>query len=281
MFSYAFIMRATIVGTIVSLLCALLGVCLVQKRFSMIGDGLSHVGFGALAVAAALGFAPLKVAVPVVTLAAVLLLRVSDNSKIKGDAAIALLSSGALAIGVTVVSLSSGINTDLYNYMFGSILAMSEGDVIFSCVLGAAALALAAQGEGLAGAAALALFTLFYNKIFAVTFDESFARSRGLHTGTYNLLIAVLTAVTVVLGMRMMGTLLISSLIIFPAVSAMRLCGRFRAVTVISAFISIICFLSGLVLSYVFSAPTGASVVIVNLAVFLVCSIIARVKSDD
>lgn len=266
MFSYAFIMRAAIVGTIVSLLCALLGVCLVQKRFSMIGDGLSHVGFGALAVAAALGFAPLKVAVPVVTLAAVLLLRVSDNSKIKGDAAIALLSSGALAIGVTVVSLSSGINTDLYNYMFGSILAMSEGDVIFSCVL---------------GAAALSLFIMFYNKIFAVTFDESFARSRGLHTGTYNLLIAVLTAVTVVLGMRMMGTLLISSLIIFPAVSAMRLCGRFRTVTVISAFISIICFLSGLVLSYVFSAPTGASVVIVNLAVFLVCSIIARVKSDD
>lgn len=266
MFSYTFIVRAAVVGTVVSLLCALLGVFLVQKRFSMIGDGLSHVGFGALAIAAAMGLAPLYVALPVVTIAAILLLRVSNYGKIKGDAAIALLSTSALAAGVMVVSLSDGINTDLYNYMFGSILAMSEGDVVLSCAL---------------GGAALILFILFYNKLFAVTFDEDFARARGIRTGAYNLLLAVLTAVTVVLGMRMMGTLLISSLIIFPAVTAERLSGRFLAITLLSAAISVICFIGGLVLSYMISAPTGASVVLVNLAAFLAATLFRRIKSDD
>ena len=264
--SYPFVQRAIAAGVMISLCAALLGVILVLKQYSLIGHGLGDVGFASTSLAVALGLPVMAVSIPIVVIAACLIMFWSQRSKTGGDTAIGMVATGALSIGVIITAMSSGFNVDVNGYMFGSILAMSEGDVIFSCVL---------------GAAALALFTLFYNKIFAVTFDESFARSRGLHTGTYNLLIAVLTAVTVVLGMRMMGTLLISSLIIFPAVSAMRLCGRFRAVTVISAFISIICFLSGLVLSYVFSAPTGASVVIVNLAVFLVCSIIARVKSDD
>lgn len=263
MFTYGFIIRAALVGTLVSLCSALLGVCLVQKRYSMIGDGLSHVGFGALAVAAALGLAPLKVAIPVVIAAAVLLLRMSESSRIKGDAAIALLSTGSLAAGVMVVSVSAGINTDLYNYMFGSILAMSEGDVIFSAAL---------------AAVVLALFILCYNKIFLVTFDEDFARATGTAAGGYNLLIAVLTAVTVVLGMRMMGTLLISSLIIFPALTAMRLCRSFRSVTICSAAVSVVCFLAGLTISYYYSTPTGASVVLVNAAAFFLFWIISLTR---
>lgn len=266
MFTYGFIVRAAIVGSLVSLCAALLGVCLVQKRYSMIGDGLSHVGFGALAIAAALGLAPLKVAIPVVIAAAVLLLRMSESSKIKGDAAIALLSTGALAAGVMVVSLSAGLNTDLYNYMFGSILAMSEGDVVFSAVL---------------AAAVLSLFVIFYNKIFSVTFDEDFARATGTAAGGYNLLIAVLTAVTVVLGMRMMGTMLISSLIIFPALSAMYLLKSFRAVTICAAAVSVVCFILGLMISYYFSTPAGASVVMVNAAVFLIFKSVSHIKRKN
>ena len=261
MFNYMFIIRAAIVGSLVSLCSALLGVCLVQKRYSMIGDGLSHVGFGALAIAAALGLAPLKVAIPTVAIAAVLLLRISESGKIKGDAAIALLSCSALAAGVMVVSLSEGINTDLYNYMFGSILAMSGQDVALSAAL---------------AAAVIILFVVFYNKIFAVTFDEDFAKAVGIPVQKYNLLIAVLTAITVVLGMRMMGTLLISSLIIFPALSSMRICKSFRFVIICSAIVSVICFLAGLIISYYYSTPAGASVVLVNACAFLLFYIIAK-----
>lgn len=261
MFNYMFIIRAAIVGSLVSLCSALLGVCLVQKRYSMIGDGLSHVGFGALAIAAALGLAPLKVAIPTVAIAAVLLLRISESGKIKGDAAIALLSCSALAAGVMVVSLSEGINTDLYNYMFGSILAMSSQDVALSAAL---------------AAAVIILFVVFYNKIFAVTFDEDFAKAVGIPVQKYNLLIAVLTAITVVLGMRMMGTLLISSLIIFPALSSMRICKSFRFVIICSAIVSVICFLAGLIISYYYSTPAGASVVLVNACAFLLFYIIAK-----
>ncbi|GBR76183.1 zinc transport system permease protein [Candidatus Termititenax persephonae] len=256
MFSYAFIVRATIVGLLVSLCAALLGVSLVLKRYSMIGDGLSHVGFGALAVASACHAAPLAVSVPVVLLAAILLLRLSENSKIKGDAAIALISTGALAVGVTVISLTTGMNTDVCNYLFGSILAMSRGDVHLSV--------------GLA-LAVLVLFVCFYQKIFAVTFDENFARSAGVKTELYNVLLACLTAITIVLGMRMMGALLISSLVVFPALTAMRLCKKFQTVTLFAAVISAGCFLLGLLGSYLYATPTGASVVIVNIVLFLLC----------
>jgi len=254
MFSYVFIARAVAVGALVSLCAALLGVSLVLKRCSMIGDGLSHVGFGALAVATAMNAAPLAVSVPVVVLAAFLLLRISENSKIRGDAAIALISTSSLAIGVLVVSLTTGMNTDVCNYMFGSILVMSKSDVTLSVIL---------------AAAVLALFVLFYNKIFAVTFDENFAKATGVKAGLYNMLIAFLTAITIVLGMRMMGALLISSLVIFPALTSMRLCRKFRSVTICSAAISVICFFTGVVISYIRAVPTGASVVIVNIAAFL------------
>ena len=201
MFSYNFIVRAFIVGTLVSLCAALLGVTLVLKRYSMIGDGLSHVGFGALAVAAALNLAPLEVAVPVIIIAAFLLLRLSENSKINGDAAIAIISSTALAIGVVFVSVS-GVNTDLNSYLFGSILATTTADAIMC---------------GILALVVIVIFILFYNKIFAVTFDENFAKAVGIKVKFYNLLIAVMIAVVIVLAMNLVGSLLISALVIFPA----------------------------------------------------------------
>ncbi|MDR2048467.1 MAG: metal ABC transporter permease [Treponema sp.] len=263
MFSFAFIVRAFIVGILVSLCASLLGVSLVLKRYSMIGDGLSHVGFGSLAVATAFNMAPLTVSIPVVVAAAFLLLRLSENSKIKGDAAIALFSTGALAIGVMVISMTTGMNTDVCNYLFGSILAMSKADVRLSVGL---------------SVSVIVLFVFFYNKIFAVTFDETFAKASGVPAGLYNTIIAVLTAVTIVLGMRMMGALLISSLIIFPALSSMRFFKSFKHVTVSSAVISVSCFFSGIVVSYAFATPTGASVVIFNMAVFAVFSGISAMR---
>lgn len=258
MFSYTFLTRALVVGLLISLCAALLGVSLVLKRYAMIGDGLSHVGFGALALAAVMNWAPLVVAVPVVIIAAFFLLRISESRKLKGDSAIALISTSSLAIGVMAVSLTSGMNTDVNNYLFGSILAMSDADVILSVGL---------------SVVVLILFLLCYSRIFAVTFDESFARATGIHTGAYNVLIAVLTAVTIVLGMRMMGALLISALIIFPALSAMRVCKSFKSVMILAACISVFCFLVGLLVSYLFNTPTGATVVIADLVVFLLCCV--------
>lgn len=261
MFSYHFIQRAFIVGTLVSLCAALLGVSLVLKRYSMIGDGLSHVGFGALAIASALNLAPLAVTIPVVVAAAILLLRMSRNGMLKGDTAIAIISSSAIAIGVMVISLVNGINSELNSYMFGSILSISRSDAVLSVML---------------CAVVLLLFILFYPKLFAVTFDEDFSRATGTKAELYNTLLAVLTAVTVVLGMRMMGALLISSLIIFPALSAMRICKSFKAVVIGAALISVSCFLVGLVASYFLETPTGASIVISNLIVYGALSLIFK-----
>lgn len=252
-----FISRGLLVGLLVSLCAALLGVSLVLKRYSMIGDGLSHVGFGALAIATVLGYAPLQVTIPVVVLAAFFLLRVSESSCIKGDAAVALISTSALAIGVIAVSVTTGINVDIYNYMFGSILVMTDSDVVLSVLL---------------SAVVLALYCLFYHRIFAVTFDETFARATGIRANLYNMLLALLTAVTVVLGMRMMGALLISALIIFPALTAMRICRSYRAVTVCAVVVALVCFIIGMALSLLYNTPTGASIVAVNLACFLVCA---------
>lgn len=288
---YRFIQRALIVGVLVSLCAALLGVTLVLKRYSMIGDGLSHVGFGALSIAASLGFvtaqslpdflpqglresiaglcgaisaSPLPFTLVVVIALAFLILRLNEGSSIRGDAAIALLSTGALAVGVLVTSLTSGMNVDVMNYMFGSILAMSSADVILSVSL---------------SVVVLVLFVLFCNRIFAVTFDEPFARATGTRAGLYNMLIAILTAVTIVIGMRMMGTMLISSLIIFPALTSMRLFSRFRHVLISSAVISVVCFAIGIMLSCLYSIPAGAGIVLVNLCAFLVFSLVGRIRS--
>ncbi len=263
MFSYNFIIRAFIVGVLVSLCAALLGVTLVLKRYSMIGDGLSHVGFGALAIAASLNLVPLQIAVPVIVVAAFLLLRLSENSKINGDAAIAIISSTALAIGVVCVSIS-GVNTDLSSYLFGSILATTNADAIMC---------------GILALVVIVIFVVFYNKIFAVTFDETFSKATGINTGAYNTIIALLTALTIVIGMRIMGTLLISALIIFPALSSMRICKKFKSVIICSGVLSVCCFFIGMCTSYSLDTPTGASVVIVNAIVFVVLWITEGIKS--
>ena len=264
MLTYPFMQRAFVAGILISICASLLGVSLVLKRYSMIGDGLSHVGFGALAVASALHLAPLLVAIPVVILAAFVLLRLSENGKLKGDAAVAMFSTGALAIGVMVVSVTSGMNTDLNSYLFGSILAMSRSDVVLSVIL---------------AAVVLALYLLFYNQLFAVTFDPVFARATGVKTGFFNVLLAVLTAVTVVLGMRMMGALLISSLIIFPALTSMRVCKTFRSVIINSAVISVVCLAAGITVSYVWATPAGASVVMANITALLIYSLIGLIRN--
>lgn len=288
---FKFIQRALIVGILVSLCAALLGVTLVLKRYSMIGDGLSHVGFGALSIAASLGFvtdqsfpaflpnglraflvsacqsisqSPLPFTLIVVIALAFLLLRMSEQSAMRGDAAIAILSTGALAVGVFVTSLTSGMNVDVMNYMFGSILAMSQSDVVISVSL---------------SVVVLALFVLFCNRIFAVTFDEAFAKATGAKTGFLNMLIAILTAVTIVIGMRMMGTMLISSLIIFPALSSMRVFSNFRHVLLSSAVISLLCFVVGIMLSCLYSIPAGAAIVLANLCLFLLMSLIGRIRA--
>ena len=263
MFSYSFMSRALIVGIPVALCAALLGVSLVLKRYSMIGDGLSHVGFGALAVAAALNLAPLEVAIPVVVLAAFLLLRLSENSKIKGDAAIAIISSSALAIGVIVATLNKGMNTDLNNYLFGSILATTPEDAVFSVIL---------------SVFVIILFVLFYHKIFAVTFDENFAKATGTRANVYNLIIALLTALTIVVGMRIMGTLLISSLIIFPSLTSMRLCKTFKTFVLCSAVLSVLCFVVGITASFLYETPTGASIVVANIVAFLLFWVVSFLK---
>ena len=254
MFTYPFIVRAFVVGILVSLCAALLGVSLVLKRYSMIGDGLSHVSFGAISVAVACGWAPLPVSIPVVILAALGLLRMTEKSHIGADAAIAVISASALAVGIVVTSLTTGMTTDVDSFMFGSILAMDRADVVLSVVL---------------SIAVLTLFVLFYHKLFAITFDESFSRATGVRVGLYNTFLSVLTALTIVLGMRMMGAMLISSLVIFPALTAMRLFKSFRGVVVCAAVTSVCCFCAGLMASWTLSTPVGASVVAANLALFL------------
>ena len=263
MFSYPFMQRALVAGVLVSLCAALLGVPLVLKRYSMIGDGLSHVSFGALAIAVALGVTPLYFSIPVVIVAAFLLLRVADNPRWNSDAAIAVMSASSLAIGILVVSRTTGMTTDVDNYMFGSVLAMSKTDVALSVVV---------------CAAVLALFILFYHKLFAVTFDESFSRATGLNVNWYNTLLSILTALTIVLGMRMMGAMLISSLVIFPALTAMRLFRSFRSVILCSAITSVVCFCTGLTISFVFSTPVGATVVAANLTLFLLSCLLRLVR---
>ena len=263
MFSYPFMQRALVAGVLVSLCAALLGVPLVLKRYSMIGDGLSHVSFGALAIAVALGLTPLYFSIPVVILAAFFLLRMASSPHWNSDAAIAAVSASALAIGILVISRTTGMTTDVDNYMFGSVLAMTKGDVVLSVVL---------------SVTVLALYLLFYHQIFAVTFDENFSRATGLHVDACNTLLAILTALTIVLGMRMMGAMLISSLVIFPALSAMRVEKSFRGVVVLAGVLSVLGFCAGLTGSYLLSTPVGASVVVVDLLIFLLCCGVRRVR---
>lgn len=259
----AVVQRGIFLGLLTAVAAALLGVTLVLKRYSMIGDGLSHVAFGAMSIALVMGLAPLTVAIPVVMLAAFLLLRISRKSSMGGDSAIALVSSTALALGIASVSLAGGVNTNVNDYMFGSIVAISKSD-LYLCVPVLCVV--------------IVVFVLLYNRIFAVTFDEGFAKVSGIKTEMYNMIIALLTAATIVIGMRIMGTLLISGLVIFPALSSMRLFRSYKAVIISSVVISCVCFITGTLLSIVLETPVGASIVIANAIVFVVFAVIARVR---
>lgn len=264
MLSYPFMQRAVAVGLPVCLCAALLGVILVLKNLSMIGDGLSHLSFGAIAVALAANLAPLQVAVPVVLCAAFLLMHLRGRARLRGDAAIAILSCGALAVGVMAISVIPGVNVDISGYMFGSILAMSSEDVWISLAL---------------SCAVLVLYVLFYPRIFAVAFDEDFARAGGIRAEAYVFLVAALTAVTVVVGMRLMGAMLISSLIIFPAVSAMRVCKSFRAVVLFAAAVAVVCFACGISVSYFLAAPAGASIVCTHVLCLGLCALAGALRA--
>jgi len=262
-FSFTFMVRAIVVGLLVSLCAALLGVNLVLKRYAMIGTGLSHVGFAAMAIAGVIDIAPLTISMPVVVGTAFLLLRLNESSKVKGDSAVALISTSGLAIGVIVVSMTTGLTLHICNIMFGSIFAMTQADMYLSIGL---------------SVAVLGIFILIYKQLFAVTYDENFAKATGVKVELYKSLLAILTAVTVVLGMRMMGALLIASLTLFPALSAMRVCKRFLSVVITAAIVGVVCFFVGMLFSFGLDLPPGASVVGVNLVVFIVFSGIALIR---
>lgn len=265
---YPFVWYALIVGTLIALCSSLIGVTLVLKRYSFIGDGLSHVAFGAMAVATVFHLANDTVFVmPVTIIAAVLLLRSGQNAKIKGDAAIAMLSVGALALGYLVLHLfstSANISGDVCSSLFGStsILTLSKQDV-WLCVIMAVAVIL--------------IFWICYNRIFAVTFDENFAKATGIQADRYNLWIAIIIAVIIVLGMNLVGSLLISALIIFPALSAMQIFQNFKQVVICSAVISVSCALVGILISILVSTPVGATIVAADMIVFLLGSLVGRI----
>ncbi len=270
-FAYPTVRYALIVGVLISLCASLLGVTLVLKRFSFIGDGLSHVAFGATAVAAVLGLGSSNMlfVLPVTILCAVLLLRPGQRAKIHGDAAIAMLSVGALAVGYLLLHLfsaSANVAGDVCSTLFGStaILTLTKGEVWLSIAL---------------SAAVVLVFVLFYHQIFAITFDERFARAVGTKTDAYNLGLAVLIAVIIVLAMKLVGALLISALVVFPALSAMRLFRSFKAVTIFAGAVSVLGAVAGIVISILAETPVGATIVAVDLAAFLVCSAVGRAKT--
>ncbi|MCR5628506.1 metal ABC transporter permease [Eubacterium sp.] len=266
---YSFVWYALIVGVLIALCSSLLGVTLVLKRFSYIGDGLSHAAFGAMAVSAILGITSNTILVlPVTIICAVLLLKMGENSKISGDAAVAVVSVGALAIGyflMSVFSTSSNLSGDVCTTLFGaaSILTLREEDVIICIVL---------------SILVIGFFIVFYNKIFAITYDESFARAIGTKVDFYKLIISIVIAVIIVLAMNLVGALLISALIIFPALSAMRLFTSFRAVTIGSTVVSVVCALAGMIISIVAGTPVGSTIVIINIGVLLICMLVSRLK---
>ena len=268
-FSYPFVRYALIVGVLIALCSSLLGVILVLKRFSYIGDGLSHVAFGAMAIAAVVGLTDRMIlTLPITIICAILLLWTGQNTKIKGDAAIAMISVGALAVGYLLMNLfptSSNISGDVCTTLFGSmkILTLTKSEVILSIVL---------------SVVVVILFVAFYNRFFAVTFDESFAKAVGTKTNLLNLLIATIIAVIIVLAMNLVGSLLVSALVIFPALSAMRVFKSFRSVTICAAVISVVCALIGIIVSILMDTPVGSTIVITDIAAFLVCTIIGKIK---
>ena len=265
---YPFVRYALIVGVLIALCSSLLGVTLVLKRFSYIGDGLSHVAFGAISIAAVLNLSnDMVLVMPVTIISAILLLRTGQNAKIKGDAAIAMISVGALAFGyliMNIFSTSSNLSGDVCSTLFGStsILTLTQKEVWLCIIL---------------SIAVVIIFILFYNKIFAVTFDEDFAKATGTKADAYNLLIAIVIAVIIVLAMNLVGSLLISALVIFPALSAMRIFRSFKMVTVFSAILSVICALLGIIISILAGTPVGSTIVAADVVAFAICCLIGAV----
>ena len=271
-FEFSFVRYAVIVGVLIALCSSLLGVTLVLKRYSFIGDGLSHVAFGAMAVASVLKIANVNyLTLPVTVISAILLLRMGQNTKIKGDAAIAMLSVASLAIGymlMNVFATSANVSGDVCSTLFGStsIITLQKQDVDLCIIL---------------SAAVIVVFIFFYNRIFAVTFDENFAKATGSKANMYNLLIAIITAVIIVLGMNLVGSLLISALIIFPALSAMRIIRNFKGVVICSMIISVICAFLGIIISILYSTPVGSTIVTTDMAAFLICFTIGKIAKID
>lgn len=271
-FSYPFVWYALIVGVLIALCSALFGVVLVLKRFSFIGDGLSHVAFGALAIATVMNVTDnMLIVLPITVICAILLLKTGQNTKIKGDAAIGMLSAGALAVGYLVLSLFSGsgnVAGDVCSTLFGSfsIITLSSWEVILCIIL---------------SLAVITLFILFYNRIFAVTFDEDFARASGIRASLYNLLIAVVTAIIIVLAMNLVGSLLISALVIFPALSSMRICRTFKRVVILSTIISVTCAIVGILSAIVISTPVGPTIVVCDILAFLVCYVVGKIRRES
>ena len=266
--SYPFVRYALIVGVLIALCSSLLGVTLVLKRFSFIGDGLSHVAFGALAIATVLKIANVNLFImPVTIVCAVLLLRTGNNTRLKGDAAIAMLSVGSMAVGyliLNVFSVSSNVSGDVCSTLFGStsILTLTSSEVIM-CIV--------------ASVIVVAFFIIFYNRIFSVTFDENFTRSMGKNAGMYNLMIAVITAVIIVLAMNLVGSLLITALLVFPALSAMRIMKSFKSVIIYAAVLSVFGAVAGIIISIFASTPVGSTIVTLYIVIYIINSVIGRV----
>jgi len=254
-FQYQFILKALLVGSLIALSSSVLGIFLVLKKFSMIGDGLAHVSFATVAIALVLDASPLFVSIPIVIAASFLILKLNEKADLHGDAAIGLVSSFSVAFGVLLASLSSGFNVDLFSYLFGSILVISNTDVYMSIALSAVVV------TGL---------LIFYNPLFAVTHDEEFAEVIGIDAKLMNRVIAVLTSITIVLGIRVVGTMLISSMIIFPTVTALQLSRSFKQTIVISVIVSVFCVITGVLASFVLNLPSGATIVIFNAICFVV-----------
>ncbi|NJD04360.1 MAG: metal ABC transporter permease [Ruminiclostridium sp.] len=260
---YDFILKALLVGSLIATCCSILGVFLVLKKFSLIGDGLAHVSFASVAVALLFAASPLLISIPMVIVASFIILKLNEKADLHGDAAIGLVSSFSIAAGVLIASLANGFNVDLMSYLFGSILVISDVDIVISIIL---------------SAAVIILVLLFYNNLFAITYDEEFARVAGLNTRLMNYLIAVLTSVTIAIGIRIVGTMLISSLIVFPTVTALQISKGFKGTMVISAVVSVSCVISGVFLSYLFNLPTGAAIVMLNTVIFLAFFCIKRLN---
>jgi zinc transport system permease protein len=252
---YDFMLKALLVGLLIAVCCSFLGIFLVLKKYSMIGDGLAHVSFATIAIALLLAASPLLVSIPLVILSSFLILKLNEKADLHGDAAIGLVSSFALAAGVLISSVARGFNVDLFSYLFGSILVISNMDIVLSVIL---------------SMAVIFMIFFFYNNLFAITYDEEFAKVIGLNTRLMNYLISVLTSITIVLGIRVVGTMLISSLIIFPTVTALQVAKGFKSAILVSSSVSVVCVVLGVFLSFIMNFPTGATIVMLNALCFAV-----------